>query len=110
MIKYSIIILPLAEDDITEATDYIAFEKQSPEIAISLAKGLRKTISTLELQPERHELDDDKELAELGIRRHYYKNYKIFYMVDNENATVYILRVLHMLVDARSRLLMMFKV
>ena len=35
----------------------------------------------------------------------YYKNYKIYFYVNKENETVYVLRVLHMLVDAKPLLL-----
>ena len=65
MPMYDVIILPLAEEDIVNNTDYIAFEKC------------------------------------------YYKNYKIFFYIDKEKTTVYVLRVLHMLVNAKPLLLKM---
>lgn len=41
--RYSkVIILPLAEKDIADQTDYIAFELKSPETAVNMAKGLKK--------------------------------------------------------------------
>ena len=58
--------------------------------------------------PNRHELDEDEQLAVHGVRRHYYKNYKIYYKVSETNKTVYILGVLHMLVDSRAVLLRRF--
>lgn len=42
MIEYKVIILPLAEKDIADQTDYIAFELKSPETAVNMAKGLKK--------------------------------------------------------------------
>ena len=65
MPMYDVIILPLAEEDIVNNTDYIAFEKC------------------------------------------YYKNYKIFFYIDKEKTTVYVLRVLNMLVNAKPLLLKM---
>ena len=109
MIRYSVIILPYAEDDISNATDYIAFDKKSPATALNLARGLRKAISSLQTVPYRHEFDEDEELAALQVRRHYYKNYKIYYIVDEKEKTVYILRVLHMLVDGKVLLLRMLQ-
>lgn len=47
------------------------------------------------------DLDDDPILAELGVRMEYYRNYKIYYVTDTENAVVYVVRILHMLVDSR---------
>lgn len=104
---YNVIILPLAEEDIVSNTDYIAFEKKAPETALRLAMGFRNTIAKLEFMPERHELDEDEELAMLRIRKCYYKNYKIFYYFKEDNKTVYVLRVLHMLVNAKPLLLKM---
>lgn len=105
MPMYSVSILPMAEEDIVSNTDYIAFEKKAPETALRLAMGFRNTIAKLEFMPEQHELDEDEELAACGIHKCYYKNYKIFYYIDTEKTTVYVLRVLHMLVNAKPLLL-----
>ncbi len=105
MTIYDVIILPLAERDIARNTDYIFYEKESPETAKKLLAGFRSTISKLEQFPESHELDEDEDLAAMKIRKCYYKNYKIFFYVDREKQTVYVLRVLHMLVDAKSLML-----
>jgi len=110
MRKYNIITLPLAEDDIMRQTDYIAFELHSSQTALNIARGIRKAIDKLLYNPVRHELDEDEELASLGIRKQYHKNYKIYYLIDEQNQTVYILRVLHMLVDSKAVLLRMFRV
>lgn len=107
MPMYNVIILPLAEEDIVNNTDYIAFEKKAPETALRLAMGLRNTIAKLEFMPEQHELDEDDELAIRDIHKCYYKNYKIFFYIDKEKTTVYVLRVLHMLVNAKPLLLKM---
>lgn len=101
MHKYQIIILPMAEEDIVRHTDYIAYDKKSPETALNLSRGIRKAISKLDHNPDRHELDEDEELAEYGIRKLYYKNYKIYYLVSELERIVYILGVLHMRVDSR---------
>lgn len=109
MKKYKVIILPLAEEDITEQTDYIAFELKSPETAMNMARGFRKVISSLCLFPQSHELDEDDELAAYGIRKTYYKNYKIYFLIDEKERNVYILRVFHMLADSREKLLKIFR-
>lgn len=43
MKKYNIIVLPLAEDDIINQTDYIAFILKSPQTALNIFIGIRKT-------------------------------------------------------------------
>ena len=50
--------------------------------------------------PERNELDKDETLAGLGVRKDYYRNYKIYYVIDAD--TIYIVRILHMLVDSKA--------
>lgn len=109
MSTYKVITLPLAEDDIADQTDYIAFELKSPETAINMVRGFKNTINSLSIFPQSHELDEDEELAKYGIRKTYYKNYKIYFLVDESKQIVYILRVFHMLVDSKSKLLKMFR-
>lgn len=109
MSTYKVITLPLAEDDIADQTDYIAFELKSPETAINMVRGFKNTINSLSIFPQSHELDEDEELAKYGIRKTYYKNYKIYFLIDEREQTVYILRVFHMLVDSKSKLLKMFR-
>ena len=106
MYKYRIIIEPLAEEDIIRNAEYIAYEKKSPKTARSLLKWLRKEIGSLSINPQRHMFDEDEDLANLEVRKHYYKNYNI---VDETKMTVYILRVLHMLVDSKALLLRIVK-
>ena len=102
-----VMILPLADNDIEDNTDYIAYEKKEPETALKLAMGFRNTIAKLEFMPKQHELDEDEELAARQIRKCYYKNYKIYFFIDDRACTVYVLRVLHMLVNAKPLLLNM---
>ena len=107
MLKYDVIILPLAEKDISNNTDYIFYDKEAPDTALKLLEGFKDTIVNLSFMPERHEFDEDKELAALQIRKCYYKNYKIFFYVNKEEKRVFVLRVLHMLVDAKPLLMNM---
>ena len=109
MYNYQVITLPLAEEDIADQTDYIAYDLKSPETAINMVRGFRRTINNLSTFPQSHELDEDEELANLGIRKTYYKNYKIYFLIDEHDKIVYILRVFHMLVDSREKLLRMFR-
>ena len=104
---YDVIILPLAEKDIAKNTDYIFYNKQSPQTALALLSGFRKTIDKLKCMPRRHELDEDIELARMQIRKCYYKNYKVYFYIDEKMKHVYVLRVLHMLVNAKPLLLSM---
>ena len=55
MTEYKVIILPLAEEDIADQTDYIAFELRSQETAINMVRGFKKVINSLSLFPQSHE-------------------------------------------------------
>lgn len=99
---YKIEITDLAETDLENVGDYTAFDLKSPETAVNMINGLKKEIHKLQHYPARHETEQDSALAEMGIRRHYFKNYKIFYLVDEPEKRVIILRILHMLVDSKA--------
>ena len=42
------------------------------------------------------------DLAEMGIRKMYFKEYIIFYWIDYIKGVVYVIRILHMLIDSRT--------
>lgn len=100
MQKYKIEISDLAEQDLEFAADYIAFDLKNPSAAINTIRGIRKQINMLQNFPERNELDDDPVLAGLGVRMDFYKNYKIYYAVEDN--VIVVIRILHMLVDSRA--------
>lgn len=100
MRQYQIRITELAEGDLENAGDYIAYELRNPSAAESTVSGIRAKINSLASFPERNELDEDELLAELGVRKDYYRNYKIYYVIEAD--TIYIVRILHMLVDSKS--------
>lgn len=100
MKQYKIEITDLAEQDLENAGDYIAYELKNPSAAENTVSGIRKQINSLVDFPERNELDEDEVLAQLGVRKDYYRNYKIYYIISED--TIYIVRILHMLVDSRA--------
>ncbi|MEE0421515.1 MAG: type II toxin-antitoxin system RelE/ParE family toxin [Lachnospiraceae bacterium] len=101
---YKIEITDLAEADLNDIGDYIAFNLKTPITALQIMQGLRKEIRKLNQNPKRHKLDEDLQLASVGIRKHYYKNYTIFYLVDDRENSVLVLRILHILVDSKRAL------
>ena len=95
MRRYQIRITELAEEDIENAGE-------------RTVRGIRAKINSLADFPERNELDEDKLLAGLGVRKDYYRNYKIYYVIEKD--TIYIVRILHMLVDSKAWLYRTFGV
>lgn len=82
------------------AGDYIAYELKNLSAAENTVRGIRAKINSLVNFPERNELDEDELLAGLGVRKDYYRNYKIYYVIEGD--TIYIVRILHMLVDSKA--------
>lgn len=60
MQQYTIRMSKLAEQDLESAGDYIAYKLLNPTAAVNTVKGIRKTINTLQLFPECHELEKSK--------------------------------------------------
>lgn len=90
----------MAEADLENAGDYIAYELKNSSAAENTVNGIRAKINSLVNFPERNELDEDELLAGLGVRKDYYRNYKIYYVIEGD--TIYIVRILHMLVDSKA--------
>lgn len=101
MQNYAIKMSDLAEADLESAGDYIAFVLSNPIAAESTVKGIREAVNKLQFFPQSHELEGDPILAELGIHRTYFKEYKIFFLIDHMTRVVHIIRILHILVDSR---------
>lgn len=108
MKEFQIQITDLAESDLEKAADYIAYNLKNPDAAVNTVRGIRRQMNALQNFPERNDLDDDPQLAKLGVRMDYYRNYKIYYVVDYDNQIVHIVRILHMLVDSRTWLYQTF--
>lgn len=97
--RYKIQISWDAELDLEAIGDYIAYELLNPKAAVDTLKGIRRTINSLKKHPGRYSFDDDEILRFYGVRRIIYRNYKIYYIVDNTVYKVYIVRILHHLTD-----------
>ena len=102
MLQYEIRMSELAEEDLENVGDYIAFVLLNPTAAEDTVKGIRTQIRELQYFPERYKLDEDSVLAELGVRRFHFKEYKIFYKIEDEIHTVFIVRILHMCMNSRA--------
>ena len=101
MQQYTVKMNALEEEDLENAGDYIAFVLLNPVAAENTVKGIRKQVNQLQYFSESHELEDDPVLAELGVHKIYFKEYKIFFIIDHNEHTVYVVRILHMLVDSK---------
>ena len=60
MQQYKIKITDLAEQDLENLGDYIAYQLKNPLAAVNTVEGIRKQINSLGDFPERNELDEDE--------------------------------------------------
>lgn len=100
---YRVIIMPLAETDVIEIGDYIAYELSAPWAAERITSNLHSEISALTFFPWKFPLDEDPYIAAAGIHKCLFENYRIYYRIVGQE--IHVLRVLHILVEARPRLL-----
>ncbi len=91
--KYSVNISKDAKEDLKGIYKYIAFELLSPDTALKQLDKIEKAILSLDNLPARHRLYD--EYISKDIRFLPVNNYVVFYIVDEKNMEVHIVRVLY---------------
>ncbi len=95
MDRYNIEITKPAEKDLYKIGRYIANELLEATKAVEVVDKIANEIFKLEEMPFRNAIVDDDELAAQGIRKLIIDNYIIFYVINEENKKVTILRILY---------------
>lgn len=93
--SYHLHITKKAEEDLNAAADYIELHLFNPQAADALLDKAEKELSSLTEKPQIHKLVDDPFLKELGIRFILVNNYIAFFLIHEEEKTVYIIRFLY---------------
>lgn len=93
--KYSVIYSPTARDDLFAIRRYIANQLKAPATATKLAKRIRDSIKELDTSPERYVRVEWEPWHSMNMRHYPVGNYEIFYIADNENAVVTIVRIFY---------------
>ena len=93
--NYTIHITGKAERDLNDAVDYIDYNLLNPLAADRLLEKTEAEINKLATMPKRHKIVDDPVLAAWGIRFIRINNYLAFYIVDEENKIVHLVRFLY---------------
>ena len=89
-IKYS----EQSSSDISDIIDYISDELSNPKAAKKFFMGVSEKIELLRENPYIFPLYHDRELSAEGYRFAIVGNYLIFYVIDDANATVNIVRII----------------
>jgi len=89
--EYSVRLLRIAEDDLTEIITYIAADR--PSAAEKLATRIEKNLHLLARNPHLGRIPNEEELLRVGYRYLAVENYLIFYTIEAK--TILVHRILH---------------
>ena len=92
---YKIIITPDAESDLIELRNYISDVLLARDTARSYIRMIRKEISTLNEMPARYKPVDDEPWHSRGLRRMNARNFAAFFIVIEQEGTVFIQNVIY---------------
>lgn len=92
---YKVIYSPQALQDLTEIYEYIRFTLQARIAADNQSSRIRKMIRSLATLPERHTLVEWEPWISMKIYKVPVDNYMIFYRIDDELNTVFIVRIFY---------------
>ena len=92
---YQIIYSPESLDDLRAIYSYIAFEKLAPENAAGQVDRIRQSIRSLDLFPERHTIVEWEPWASMGMHFLPVDNYIVYYLLDNNERKVSIVRIFY---------------
>ena len=92
---YRLKISKLYKEDTSSSYYYIKNKLEAPMAAINLKTEIKDKINKIKENPNIRPLVQDKYLALLGFRSINVKNYIIFYIVEEHNKCIKIVRFLH---------------
>lgn len=95
MTEYKIVIEQTAENDLVGILSYISDTLHEPSIAMKIYGLIKKEILTLNRMPFRFEVVNEEPYRSMGVRRIPVENYTAFYIVDENENTVHIFRILY---------------
>jgi len=92
---YSLIITDIAEEDILNTVKYIADVLKAPTAANNLLDEIERHEEILENTPNIYPFVPDKYLAQNGLKFTIIKNYMMFYIIDEDQKIVTVIRFLY---------------
>jgi len=95
MRTYEVVVTQDASDDLSNIRNYIAYGLGTPEAAKSVINSIRKTISSLSSMPSRTREVEEEPWHSRGARRIRSGKFLVYYHIDEESGTVYVLDVFY---------------
>ena len=95
MTEDKIVIEQTAENDLLGILSYISDTLHEPSIAMKIYGLIKKEILNLNRMPFRFEVVNEEPYRSMGVRRIPVENYTAFYIVDENEKTVHIFRIIY---------------
>jgi len=92
---YSLNVTDIAEEDILDTLKYIADVLKAPKAANNLLDEIERHEEILENTPNIYPFVPDEYLAQKGLKFTRIKNYLMFYVVDEDEKIVTVIRFLY---------------
>ncbi len=93
--KYEVVTTAQAVADLRAIFEYIAYELLAGENAIKQLDRLEEAILSLDEMPERYHLYDKEPWRERNLRIMPVNNYLVFYIPQDDDKTVTVIRVMY---------------
>jgi plasmid stabilization system protein ParE len=92
---YAYVLTETAEADIDEALEYIAVDLSHPDAASSFADELEEKLGELCKAPKTGRLVENEYLKRDDVRRILVGNFIAYYLIDEDNGHIVVLRVVY---------------
>ena len=92
---YKVSLAEPAENDLRDIARYISAQLNAPTTALNMIQAIKQAIAKLETTALTHPLARDDRLAALGYRLVVVKSYIAFYIVNENDMSVCIDRILY---------------
>ena len=95
MIEFTVEVTAAAERDIFNTIGYISKNLDAPQAASDHMDAIDDALDNLAISPFNHPFVRDEKLARIGFRWVSVKNYTLFYIVNQADAKVKVMRFLY---------------
>ena len=92
---YKVIIEDPAISDLRGIHNYIAETLKVPIAAQRIYTAIKTQVKTLNQNPQRCKLVNEEPFRTMGIRPLFVENYTAFFVIDEKNKKVHVLRILY---------------
>lgn len=95
MTKYKVKVTPQATAQMRAAVAYISHTLLEPNTARRWANALQKGIASLDSMPGRYPLTREEPWQTNGVHRMPFKNFLVYYLIDDEEKVVTVTAVIY---------------